>query len=240
MDTILKNKNIIIVCVIVLLLGFYFYSLGRNKDSLNLENTATTTGYNASTTVVDLGNGLVAVGKGDFKVEKINGGELINSNDSLPKPIPDLNRKTIFSKDINVETKNAIETKIKEVIDLLNKDKSNLQAWVDLSLYHKMAGDYNGAIIYLNYAGKLYPTNFISFGNLGDIYGFYIKDVGLSEMNYNIAIKNGPKQEYLYYQLASVFRDVSNDKDKARETIERGLKVLPESKFLKEFLDTIK
>lgn len=233
-----SKKNIILLVLMVIILGVYFYKIGRDNSSTNLSNEKNND--QASTTVVDLGNGLVAVGKGDFKVEKISEGNLVKEEIVVPKPIPNLNRQVIFSSDISSDTKSIIQNKINEIVSSLNKNPADLPSWIDLGLYHKMAGDYSGAIIYFNYAGKLSPINFVSFSNLGDLYGFYLKDVAQSEINYNIAIKNGPKQEYLYYQLASVYRDVSMDKDKAKETIERGLKVLPDSNYLKGFLETLK
>ena len=233
----MNKKYFSIIFLVLLVLGLSFYiknkreiSNKESEQSINLNQNET-----ASTTIVDLGNGIVAVGKGDFKVEKISGGNI--SND-LPQI--DLERKIIFDSSVDSSVKNIILEKTEELKKNIKNNIDVYNSLLQIGLYNKMAGDYKGAIIYFEYVSKVYSTDYISYGNLGDIYGYYLKDVALSELNYNKAISNSPYQEYLYFQLASMFKDVANDREKALEVIERGLKALPKSKALGDFKNILK
>lgn len=204
---------------------------------LSLTTTTTNISSNATNTkIVDLGNGIVAVGKGDFKIEQIKDESTIN----IPKPIPDLTRKVVFSSGLNEEVKSMISSKIEEMIDMLKKNPASLGAWIDLGLYHKMAGDLNGAVIYFEYAGKLSPSSFVPFSNLADIYGYYLKDNTKAESNFNLAISKAPDQSFMYFKFAEFYRDVLNDKQKALEVVERGLKAIPNNKELLALKESLK
>jgi hypothetical protein len=62
----------------------------------------------------------------------------------------------------------------------------------------------------------------------------------MAEMYYKDAISKGPKQTYLYIQLAEVYRDTFNNLDKAKAIIDQGLKVMPGDPALTEFKNSLK
>ncbi len=160
----------------------------------------------------------------------------------IPKPIPDLNRPIIQSplaKITPADLSSAIK-KVKELQSLLKTNPANFPVWMDLAMYQKLGGDYDGAIISWKYAGRLAPTDFVSLGNLGNLYAYYLKDNGQAEIYYKQAIVKGPTQVYLYVQLAEVYTDIFKDMDKALAIITQGLTKIPNDPNLLQLQSSLK
>lgn len=221
-----KQKWIILV-VIVLLLVAYFVFDSKSEEVTSIPNT------NATTTVPIDFNGS---GNGDYTIEQIPDSGTENV------PVPDLNRKVVFGGTTSFDeaTKKLITDKIIELQSSLKRDSKNLAGWLDLGLYQKMAGDYKGAVLSWKYVSEVSSSDFISLGNLGDMYAYYLNDKNLSETYYKRAIKNDPTQAYLYLQLAGVYRDIFKDRNKANAIIDEGLRKIPGDKTLVQFKETIR
>lgn len=225
-----KTQKIIISAVVIIVLLVVYIAFDRkSKAGDDLKNTNT---EQVSTTT---NTGITADGSG-YTIEQVP----VESN--VPKPIPDLSRKVIFSNDpsLTSEVKGVINTKIASLETALKSNPSYLAAWIDLGLYHKMAGDYEGSKIYWQYATKLSPTNYVAFADLGNLYAYYLKDNAMAENYYKQAINKDTKQSYLYTQLAEVYKDVFKDMDKAKAVIEQGLNAIPNDPALLEFKANLK
>ncbi len=153
--------------------------------------------------------------------------------------IPDRDRKIIFQDKFTEEERISINKKLSELSELISKDPKNISAWIDLGSYRKQGGDYEGARQAWNYVSQIYPMNFISFGNLGDLYGYYLKNPALAEKNFLKAIENGPTQVYLYFQTAEFYRDIMKDKAKALAIAKRGLSKNPGNADLQKLVDSL-
>lgn len=155
--------------------------------------------------------------------------------------IPNLDRPvTLFAGAIIApEAKTVSIEKVKATQTLLKKNTGNLSAWIDLGIYQKMGGDYEGAILSWKYVSLVGEKPFVALGNLGNLYAYFMKDMINAEKYYNEAIKNAPTQIYLYVQLAEAFRDISKNTVKARAVIERGLVANPNNPSLIEFKATL-
>lgn len=230
-----KYIYIIGVIFLAILVGYLVFRTSEKNKNQGIY-TATTTERTSSTTIVDLAGGVKAVGTGDFKVEKL---PPVTSG-TYPKPIPNLKRSVVFGENVNEETKAFVLSKVEEIVDMLEKNPESFPLWIEIGMYHKMAEDFVGASIYWEYASKIFPDNFVSFGNLGNLYAYYIKDISKAEIYYNLAISKAPSQVYLYFQLAEVYRDILKDNSKALDTVERGLKVMPGNIELEAFKNTLK
>lgn len=230
-----KQKIIIGAVVVIVLLSIYIifdkHSKNNTGDIVPLNDNT-----NASTTV-NLKEGITTDGSGGYTIEKV---PIVET--SIPKPIPDLTRKVVFgnSPSFTSEIKADIEKKVSNMQAELLKNPGYLEAWLDLGMYFKQAEDYNGAIIAWEYAHKLSPNDYISLGNLGNLYGYFLKDNGLAEVYYKEAISKGPTQNYLYVQLAELYRDVFKNMDKAKEIINQGLTKIPNDPNLLQFQATLK
>jgi tetratricopeptide (TPR) repeat protein len=132
------------------------------------------------------------------------------------------------------------QKKIEDMENLLKKDANSFQNWLDLGILRKGIEDYSGARDAWEYASKRWPGNSISFGNLGDLYGFYLKDYGKAEVNFLQSIKNTPDRERAYVQLADFYLNVMKDSAKAKEALEEGIVKATTSENLRQMLDSIK
>jgi len=212
-----KNKIILGVAAVLILLALYFVFDGKSKTSEVVENTepvATSTG-NITEYNVD---GVT------YQVEKLDPAS------SIPKPIPDLNRVLVKSPKATAVTESDIASaskKIKELQDFLKDNPSVFPAWLDLGAYQKSAGDYDGAIISWEYASKLFVTDSVSLGNIGSLYGYHINDMAMSELYYKKAISRAPGQSYLYAQLSEVYLYIGKSEAKAKAILNEGLKAIP-------------
>lgn len=222
------NKKKIGIGLLVLVVIVVAYSM-FDKKSNTTEMPLTTS------TTTPLGIGVTTSGDGQYVIEQV---PLDEGRTPLP-PAPNIDRATVFSATISADVKKVLEEKIAELKSVLKKDPTLFASWIELGTYHKIAGDFEGAKIYWQYAGVLGPNNFVSFANLGDLYAYYLKDVAMAERMYLKAIENAPRQTSLYISLATVYKDVSKDMDKAKKIIERGLSVAPQDKSLLEFQKTL-
>mgnify|MGYP003394514271 CR=1 FL=1 len=230
-----KQQKIISVAVFcaIIALGYYFFT----RKSPQIEDTNVVQDNTASTTNTD-NTGVISVTSSS--TSKGNEGKVtiipIVETKAVSIPVPDLSRKVVFAQNIALsdEAKKIVEDRIIALQTELKKDKTNLSAWLDLGLYQKTAGDYIGAAISWKYVSDVADRDYISFGNLGDLYGYYLHDNGMAEAYYKKAIANGPNQAYIYIQLAMFYRDVFKDLDMAKATIEQGLVKLPDDPSLLE------
>jgi tetratricopeptide (TPR) repeat protein len=163
--------------------------------------------------------------------------------DTKPKiTAPSLDRVISFATSSNYtqEIKDMYLSKINGLKSQIKANSNTLLPWIDLGSYYKAIGDYAGALEAWTYVSKAAPTDYISRGNIGNLYAYYLKDNGMAEMYYKDAISKGPKQTYLYIQLAEVYRDTFNNLDKAKAIIDQGLKVMPGDPALTEFKNSLK
>ncbi len=227
----INNKKYVFIWSFVLIL-FLIFIFSLKKDKKNIDEYSDLN--NASTTTVDLGGGLKAVGKGDFKIEQINTKPISYENH------PDLNVSINFDKNINEETQSFLKSKIDDTRVKLANDPSLLSLWAELGMYYKIAGDYTNAKIYWQYVLSLSPQDITVLSNLADLNAFYLKDVQLAISLYRKAITASPKSPELYIKLADVYITVLSDSPKAKEVLQDGLKVLPSDKALLSALEKIK
>ena len=141
--------------------------------------------------------------------------------------VPDLNRPIPEESSIPTTIRADIEARIRGDINSLKADANNLTAWIDLGLQRKALHDYEGARQAWEYASIIRPKNSLSFGNLGDLYAYYIKDSVKAEQNFLTAIENDKNLIYLYFQASDFYRDVLKDLTKARAILKEGAKNIP-------------
>lgn len=219
-----KTHKIIISLVISLLLTFIYIAFDRyNKKSVSNTDSV------ASTTVKTIpGTGLSVEGNSDYTITQI-------PVEEKKVVMPDLKRPIVFSPSANLndDAKKIITDKILSLQTSLKNDPKNIMNWVQLGNIYKITGDYVGAIMYWKYASDV-SNDFISLGNLGGLYAYYLHDNGLAEIYYKKAISRSPTSSYLYVQLSAVYKDVFKDGSKASSIIEEGLKAIPNDPSLLE------
>lgn len=190
-------------------------------------------------------------GKGIAGVEGPAGGDLdviaIDTEDSSSgngtqqdpstqrPPAPDLNRPAIFPPEMESERRAAAEKQINDLKVALRGDSGALSSWIELGLLWKSIGDYEGARQAWEYASVIRPKNFLSFRNLGVLYGYYLNEPAKAEKNFLQAIENDPNMTEGYQLLADFYVEVLQNRDKALAFLRQSVTKNPTNTELREF-----
>ncbi|MBI4118353.1 MAG: hypothetical protein HY455_02375 [Parcubacteria group bacterium] len=141
--------------------------------------------------------------------------------------IPNLDRSFAMPASMSTPAKVEMASKINALVTSLKQDPTLFNVWVDLGLFLKEIEDYEGALEAWEYASAIRPNNSLSFGNLGVLYGYYLKNPVMAEKNYLKAIENDPKLPYLYTQTADFYLEVMKAPEKARAILKKGVAEIP-------------
>lgn len=160
----------------------------------------------------------------------------IKNENTINIPVPDLNKPIIFGDNVSDKEKELAVLKIDKLTEELKKDNNFFSNWIELGLYRKLIGDYEGAVEVLEYVNLMWPKNDISFNNLGDLYGYYLNNQQKAEKNFLKAIENSPNTIGYYLKMMEFYLDVVKNTGKARQIIERGIQSNSASEELKSFL----
>lgn len=220
---------VIFVAIIVIATLFFGGAIHPKKADVSSEIVGNVD--TASTTEKNIG-GVTYTGNGDLKIEQVP----ISSN----VKVPNLDREVVFPSNFNMDARTIMATKIAEVITQLKSNSSNFDGWMTLGIYRKQINDYEGAIEAWNYAGVLAPKSPLPFIDLADIYGYYIKNIALAEINYLKTISNDPTEPNWYVRASNFYREVENDLPKAKAILEKGLVAIPNNANLEQALTSIK
>jgi len=87
----------------------------------------------------------------------------------------------------------------------LRRDPDNFGAWLGLGQTHKLVNDFEKAHDSWAHLGDISPLNSISFGNLGDLYAWFLHDLQKAEDAYLQAIKNEPDDINYRRNLAEIY-----------------------------------
>jgi len=237
----INKKNIISSIIFALLLTalwFYIYQdlPGSNQeDQEKQEKTATTTPSREKE------------GLSNFENDENAIIDVVDNEPNLPteseklaiiEPIPDLNRKIVFSETFSKQEQQILIDEIEKFVQELKNDPNSLENWLYLGLNRKMIGDYEGAKEAWEYAKLISPDNFVVRGNLGDLYAYYLKDNEKAELNYKEALERGSSHVYLYYKTVEFYRDFLNDISKAKEIAQTGFSITKSSE-LQSLIDSL-
>lgn len=163
-------------------------------------------------------DGAVTVsGQGDYKIETI----ALPPNTSAPDfraPV-----SCTFSAEVCAE----IAKKVSAAVAALEKNDADLGAWINLGTLRKIAGDHKGAAQAWEFVSSVYPTNPLSFSNLGDLYKNYLHDNAKAEQNYLTAIKNYPENIDAYRALAEMYAAGYRGGSSAQDVLQKGIQANP-------------
>ncbi|TSD02992.1 MAG: hypothetical protein Athens071416_383 [Parcubacteria group bacterium Athens0714_16] len=230
-----KPIYIFLLVSVVLIVGYYLYMSfyktnipvidDSSKNILDNSQATTTSENNATDKKI-----------GEVNLEEGKSYEYVGADKELIKntPVPDLNRKI---------PSGAMEDVKKNITFLSNELKinsGNFDSWIGLGSYRKTAGDYEGAKLAWEYASILRPRFSLSFLNLGNLFGYYLKDSKKAETNFLKAIEVEPTHTYSYISTANFYTEILNDKNKAISILEEGIKNNPNNPDLKLVLTEFK
>ncbi|MDP6585486.1 MAG: tetratricopeptide repeat protein [Anaerolineales bacterium] len=188
-----------------------------------------------NTEAVDSGASSAEVDLGEFiDIEPVDD----TNGHTISVPSPDLDREVSFPAHIPEDVREILAKDITDISNALRDNPNEFSLWIDLGINRKIVEDYEGARQAWEYASLINPTNNISFANLGDLYGYYLKDNQKAKENYGRAIENGPSSIWIYFNTASFYRDIG-DLETARSIVEQGIEWNPDVEELKELLESL-
>lgn len=157
-----------------------------------------------------------------------------------PANMPDLNRPIKNLTNLEEAAFNNAVEKINGLRNELRKNADLFDKWLSLGIYYKMAGDYEGSSEVWEYASAIRPKSSTPLNNLGDLYGYYIKDKVRAEKYFLKALEIDPNSIYLYSATADFYRSVMKDVERAKQILNKGIELNPNtSQDLKYFLDNL-
>lgn len=149
-----------------------------------------------------------------------------------------ISRPIKISAPLSETDKKRAEAKIKEISDLIKSNYDMIYAWYDLGAYRRVIGDFEGTAEAWTFTTLIRPEDFVAYHNLGDLYGFYMKDYPKSEEHYFKSIQNNPQNVQAYLDLATIYESVYKEKVNQVEIILlRGLQANPGNAGLQAALD---
>lgn len=135
-----------------------------------------------------------------------------------------ISRPLMVNAPLSEISRKQAEEKIKEMADLIKVDYDSIYPWYDLGAYRRVIGDFEGAAEAWTFATLIRPKDFVSYHNLGDLYGFYVKDYPKSEKNYLKSIQLNPQNIQAYLDLAVIYGVYKEKSDQAENILLQGLK----------------
>jgi tetratricopeptide (TPR) repeat protein len=209
-----KTKVLGIVAVVLILgLGIFFYNKKHAEaPSETMSETPTTTQKIVSKDGV---TAAVSSTGGDYTIEQV-------PVTTIVKPV--LASSLTFTSPIDPTAKAILLDKFKKVQFQLTQTPQDLNSWIMLGTYYKMAGDYDDAIKTWEYVSAMSPTNVISFSNLGNLYHYYLKDFPKAETNLKRVVANDPTYIVGYKNLFDLYHlSYLKETSKAEDILKQGI-----------------
>jgi hypothetical protein len=210
--------------------GYYIYRDIPAKDPMHRSGKG-----DSETIVTSVDVGANVVGGVEFE-EGTEGVRVPSTGEGLPPP-PSVDYPLVFYGSFPADVQARMTRTIQDLRDIVRDDPNQFNSWLDLGLQYKAIEDYEGAKGAWEYASLIRPKNDISFLNLGNLYGYHLRDVKKAEKNYLMSIENNTTPLQPYYQLAEFYRQIVKDEKKVQEVLDLGLKNNPNLPEFKEFAE---
>ncbi|MBP9669388.1 MAG: hypothetical protein KBE09_03805 [Candidatus Pacebacteria bacterium] len=148
----------------------------------------------------------------------------------LEDSLPPLDYTVQFEEGVPEGTRSALLGNIKKLTTILEEDPSHFNAWLDLALQYKVAGDYSAAEKVWLYLVDTAPQSGLSAHNLGTLYHLNLKDNEKAEKFFIVAIKREPLQGAYYLSFHELYRySYKTETTLAADILKEGLKLTPEN-----------
>lgn len=110
----------------------------------------------------------------------------------------------------------------------MEEDPSHYNAWLDLALQYKVAGDYKAAERVWLYLVDAAPKAGLSAHNLGTLYHLNLHEFEKSERYFLEAIKREPQEGAYYLSFHELYRySYKTDTTAAVDILKQGLEAMP-------------
>ena len=116
-----------------------------------------------------------------------------------------INKPVVIKTAVSPESRKQAEEQMAAAGKIIRENYDYEPPWLELAAYRQVLGDFDGAIEALDFLSTIRPKGYVSFHNLGVIYGFYLKNYPKSEENFLKSIENNSQNIDGYMQLAAVY-----------------------------------
>ena len=224
----MQNRNIfagIIVLIVLALAGAYLIKRSHDKSAAPTTATSTLTSDAQSTSTTTVaGNGTAQVTTTGNTAGPNGIFTLVDISDA-----PNVSAPLKFSASVTAAQRADLQNRFGLIQAQLVKDKYDFNALIGLGGVRQQAGDYAGAETDWQYVSKLYPTNKVSFNNLGDLYENNLKNFVKSETNYLQAIKNDPQNPSTYRNAYDLYYVYNYSPAKTEGILKKGIAAVPKA-----------
>ncbi|MEK7576462.1 MAG: tetratricopeptide repeat protein [Patescibacteria group bacterium] len=148
-----------------------------------------------------------------------------------PIPKPDLDRAIVVSdKSLTGDAANTVIANLKIALAAAKKNAADYQAWMDIGLYRKAIGDYQGSSEAWLYVLNFQKQNFVVMNNLANLYAQNLKDYSKAEKYYLAFITEQQSNVDGYINLYQLYRNQYKEKSiQASEILKQGIAKIPDS-----------
>lgn len=158
------------------------------------------------------------------------GGGLYFLATTLNPSAPDLDRPFTPLSTHPESIQEDARAKVKNAVAQLSENPELTSAWLELAVYRKGAGDYEGAEEIWLYMTRHWPEDVVAYGNLADLYQNYLDRPKTAEAYWRKILDIRTDLVPVYRNLHDLYRTKLNDSQKARAILEQGLSVIEEAR----------
>jgi tetratricopeptide (TPR) repeat protein len=217
-----QTKTVIGIIIVILIALGAFLLLRHPK--VPASGMATSTGSLASTTTITATSSVGSVSTNTTAPSTMT---MIPINDQ-PKA-PNYTKPLTFDASINASVRTAMQGQFSLLTAAIAKDANDFNAIMNLASLRLIGGDTAGAKEIWDYASTVWPTNKVSFSNLGNYYVNTSKNYQKAETNYLQAVKNDPTRADLYKELFDLYFTLGFNKNKAEAILKQGIAMAPKA-----------
>ena len=108
----------------------------------------------------------------------------------------------------------------------LKADYDRREDWLNLGIWRKTIGDYEGAREAWEFVILIRPNDAVSYHNLGDLYSYNLIDFPKAEKYYLAAIAKEPAAAFFYIKLHEFYRYFLKRPDLAEDILVKAVKAI--------------
>ncbi len=227
-----KKKIIIFAAIFIIIAGVSGWFIYRDfKDTSETGPISENNQTPENKSLEDL----MQEGKIKVEVESVSPSSEMSAEE-IKKRVPNLDREIIVTASLDEETKSRAIKSIKEIVAQLKQDYDRREDWLNLGIWRKTIGDYEGARQVWEFVALIRPTDAVPLHNLGDLYAQYLSNFSLAEKYYLAAIAKEPTTAFFYMKLHEFYRYFVKKPDLAENILVKGIKATNNDPSLEKIL----
>jgi cytochrome c-type biogenesis protein CcmH/NrfG len=197
------------VVVVALIVGGFMLFGDRTEpiavDAAGEAATSTAaTAEDGSVVNVDAETGIITTsGTGGYSVSAIP--------DSVQAgtPAPDHKKPLVLNSGLSAVERTSLQNSYAKAQADITANALDFNAWISLGTINYMAGNYETARAIWEYGSTVWPTNYVTYNNLGNLFMSYLNDFPRAETNFLKAIEYKRDDTNPYRQLFTIYSETS-------------------------------